>query len=49
MCEVDTEYRSNSQEIFKWLQPYEDSIVNLEDFQVQGLPEKMVLSKQRDS
>lgn len=47
MCEVDTEYRSGSREILQWLLPYEEAIINLEDFQVNGLPEKMKIAKDR--
>lgn len=47
MCEVDTEFRSTAREIFHWLQPYEDAITNLEDFQVTGLPEKMRLAREK--
>ena len=47
MCEVDTEFRSSSQEILQWLLPYEEAIINLEDFEVNGLPEKMKLARDR--
>lgn len=51
MCEVDTELRSSSREILQWLLPHEEAIINLEDFNVNGLPEKMKLAmdKQRIS
>ena len=31
----------------QWLLPYEDAIINLEDFQVTGLPEKMKLAREK--
>lgn len=48
MCEIDPEYRSSSRDILNWLLPHEDAIINLEDFQVQGLPQKIRLARERD-
>ena len=47
MCEVDTEFRTTSREILQWLLPHEDAIINLEDFQVTGIPEKMRLAREK--
>lgn len=47
MCEVDTEFRTTSREILGWLLPYEEAIINLENFEVNGIPEKMKLLKEK--
>lgn len=41
LCEVDPERRSTCSELFRWLKPYEESIINLERFEVSNLPSKI--------
>ena len=41
LCEVDPEKRSSCTDLFRWLKPYEESIINLEKFEVSSLPSKL--------
>ena len=38
LCEVDPDRRCSCSELFRWLKPYEESIINLERFEVPNLP-----------
>jgi hypothetical protein len=42
MCEVDAEFRTKARDIFEWLQPHEDAIANLEDFELEEYPQKII-------
>ncbi len=52
LCQVDSEKRANCIDLEKWLSKYEDSIIELQDFNVQELPDRLSslrAQKPRDS
>jgi hypothetical protein len=52
LCQVDAEKRANCIDLAEWLSRYEDSIIELQDFNVQELPDKLSslrAQKPRDS
>lgn len=41
LCEVDSDKRSSCSELYNWLNPFEERIVNLESFEIANLPPKI--------
>ena len=48
MCEVDSIRRETCRNLHRWLRPYEESIVGLDDFQITGIPDKLSFTQQKN-
>ena len=41
LCSIDVDRRCTCAELFDWLNPHEEAIVNLNEFEIDKLPEKL--------